>query len=153
LKVLKHLFLKGDEQMRKAFFTIVLTAAMSAVVSSQAIDGNSRHRESNELIALSREFVKTSIGAVAVEMGETKMTPSGPMNTAEVKRYLAAVGIKDAKVHIDGDSAVVKGQLVFAGQSPERPTPNNSSSFTIHFLKQKAEWKLVEGCFGECDER
>lgn len=140
--------------MRKILVMTVLTVAMSAVASSQTNDRQTKRSQSDELIALSQEFVKTSIEAVAVEMGGVKMTPSGPMSTEKVKEQGAAIGIKDTKVQIDGDSAVVTGQVIFGGQSPdEDKTLNSSSSVTIHFLKQKEQWKLVKGCYGECGER
>ena len=136
--------------MRKILVMAVLTIAMSAVASSQTNGSQTKRSQSAELIVLSREFVKTSIGAVAVEMGGVRMTPSGPMSTAEVKKQWAAVGIKDPKIRIDGDRAVVKGQVIFGSQSDEDKFLNSSNSLTIHFLKQKEQWKVVKGCCGEC---
>ncbi len=139
--------------MRKILVATVLTVAMLAVASSQTNNAQTgRSQSEQELITLSREFVKTSIGAVAVEKGGVKMTPFGLMPSLEVKEQWEA-GIKDTQVRIDGDNAVVTGQVIFGGQSPEDKTLNSSSSVTIHFLKQKEEWKLVKGCFGECGER
>ncbi len=145
--------IKGDEHMRKFLVVIVLTVAMSAVASSQTNDWQIKRSQSEELIALSQEFVKTSIGTVAVKMSGVKMTPSGPMATAEVKDQREAVGMRDAKLRIHGDYAVVTGQVIFGGQSLEDKSLKSSRCVTIHFLKHKKQWKLMKGCFGECGER
>lgn len=140
--------------MRRILIVIVLAVTISVVASSQTNNGQTgRSRSEQELITLSREFVKTSIGAMAVEMGEVKMTPSGPMSSAEVKEQWEAVGIKDTKVHIDGDKAVVTGQVIFGGHSPEANARNTSSRVTIHFLKRKDGWKFVRGCLGDCGDK
>jgi predicted YcjX-like family ATPase len=134
--------------MRKLLAFLVLMIAISAVTSSQTNNRHIKRSQSEELIALSQEFVKTSIRAIAVENDGVKITPSGPMASAEVNDQREAMSIKDAKVRIDGDSAIVTGQVIFAGRAPE--DKSNNSSVTIHFLKQRKQWKLVKGCFGEC---
>ncbi len=140
--------------MGRILVAIVLTVVMSAVASSQTNDGQTgRNQSEQELITLSREFVKTSIGVVAVEKGGVKMTPFGSMPSLEVKEQWEAIGIRDTKVRIDGGNAVVTGQVILGDQSPENNSLNNSGTVTIHFLKQKEQWKLVRGCFGECGER
>jgi hypothetical protein len=139
--------------VRKTLVVIVLTVAISAVASSQTNHRQIKRNQSEQLIALSLEFVKTSISTVAVEMSGVEITPSGPMATAEVKEQREAVGIKDARVRIDGDHAVVTARVIFAGQSPADKSVNSSSSVTIHFLKQKKQWKVMNGCFGACRER
>jgi hypothetical protein len=145
--------LKGDKHVRKILVVTVLTVAMSIVAFSEANDWQTERSQSEQqLIALSQEFVRASIGALVVEEGGVKMTPFGPMLSLEVKEQWEAVGIKEMRVHFDGESAIVTGHVIFRGQAPEDKTRNSSGAVTIHFLKQKEQWKLVGGCYGECSE-
>ena len=140
--------------MRKMLAVTILSIAMSVLAFSQTIDRPTRRSEFERvLIALSQNFVKASVGAVTVEEGGVRMTPFGPMPSLEVKEQWETVGIMETKVHIDGDHAIVTGQVVFGGQAPEDKTRNNSSTMMIHFLRQKEQWKLLRGCLGECSER
>jgi hypothetical protein len=145
--------------MKRVLVIAVLTVAASAAALSQtpAVSQTNdmqvlRSQSEQELIALSREFVKTSFGAMVVETGGVKLTPSGPMLTLEVKEQREAVGIRDTEIHIDGNNAVVRGQVIFKGQSTEDKT-RKTSNVTIYFRKGKEQWKLVRGCFGECGEQ
>jgi hypothetical protein len=90
---------------------------------------------------------------VAVEIGAEKMTPHGRMSTATVKDQWEAAGIKDTKVSIKGDKALVTGNVVFNAPSSQGKTPDNSTGVIIHFVKRKGLWKFSRGCFGECGER
>jgi hypothetical protein len=130
------------------FVTVALaTAALSQTNSPRGTPDKSKQ----ELIALSREFVDTSIGKeiVVVDSGVT-LTPSGPAGRAEVKGEWESVDLEDVEASIYGDEAVVTGRVVFRGRSPEGKVINNSSSVRIVYVRKKGGWKFVNGCLGIC---
>lgn len=75
------------------------------------------------------------------------------MSTAAVKDQWEAAGIKETKVSIKGDKAVVMGNVVFDSPSSQGKTPDNSTGVIIHFVKRKGQWKFSKGCFSECGQR
>ena len=92
---MNHYFAEGDEHMNRILLVTILTVATSALAVSQTDDRQAgRNKSERELLLLSRAFVKTSFGAFAVEMGGMKMTPHGPVRTAEIKARREAVGIQ-----------------------------------------------------------
>ena len=140
--------------MKRVLVVIALAFVTSSIAASQTLERQAeRAKSEQELIALSREFVRDSFGAIAVEMGGVKMTPRGRMSTATVKDEWEGAVIKDEKVSIDGDKALVTGNVVFDSPSSKGKILANSTGVTIHFAKRKGQWKLARGCFGECGER
>ena len=149
---LKSQFIDGGGKMRRILAAVALTVTISVVASGQTNDSQTtRDQSERELIALSREFVDTSVGAVGVEMGEVKMTPHGPMSTAVVKDQWKPADLEDTKVHFEGDKAVVTGRVIFRGESPKGKEIVFSSGVKLHFIRQKDGWKFVSGCIGNCD--
>ena len=138
--------------MQRILVIASVTVALAAAAFSQT---NSRQgtldKSKQELIALSRVFVDTSIGKemVVVTSGVT-LTPSGPMGRAEVKGKWESVDLKDIEARIDGDEAVVTGRVMFRGRSPEGKVINKSSSVKIIYVRKKGGWKFVNGCLGVC---
>jgi hypothetical protein len=124
--------------MKKILVVTILTFTVSAFAFSQTNDSQTER----QLIALSQEFVETSITTMTVEEGGMRRTPFGPMPSLEVKEQWEAVGMKEMKVEIDGDRAIVKGQVVFRGQAPEiKPaTVPALSQFTFTSRKSNRNW-------------
>jgi len=143
---------KGGSQMQRILVVAVLAVALWDVAFSQT---NTRRIKPNkaevELVALSREFVDTSIGKeMMVVTDGVKLTPTGPMGIAEAKGNWESVNLEDIDVRVDGDKAIVKGRLMFKGHSPEGKASDASSSVTIVYARRAGRWVLSSGCMGEC---
>ena len=82
--------------------------------------------------------------------GVMRPDPEGrlQMAGAEVKHRWKAVGLKDPRVQIEGDQAVVTGRVRFGG---EGAPPEVLSGVIIRYRRQAGRWKYIEACMGTCD--
>src|SRR6185436_4828639 len=107
--------------MHRILLIAVLAVAFSPVAFSQT---NSRQitlsKSELELIALSREFLDTSIGKeIFVVTDGVALTPSGPMGMAVAQGKWESVELEDLNALVDQERAVVTGRIRFKGHSPE----------------------------------
>jgi len=138
--------------MQRILVVAVLAVALSAVAFGQT---NSRQitpsKSELELVALSREFVETSIGKeIMVRTDRVMLTPTGLMGAAEAKGKWESVNLEDFDALVDGDRAVVKGRVMFKGHSPEGKAIDASSSVTIVYARRAGRWVFSSGCLGDC---
>jgi hypothetical protein len=141
--------------MQRILVVAVLAVALSAVAFSQT---NSRRitlsKSELELIALSREFVDTSIGKEMIVLTDgVTLTPSGPMGTAEVKGKWESVELEDLDALVDGERAVVTGRVMFKGHSPEGKAIDASSRVKIVYARREGRWEFSSGCLGDCGDK
>jgi hypothetical protein len=129
----------------------VLAVALSPVAFSQTNRRQITPSKSElELVALSREFVDTSIGKkIMVVSDGLVLTPTGLMGTAEAKGKWESVNLEDFDALVDGDRAVVKGRVMFKGHSPEGKAIDASSSVTIVYARREGRWVFSSGCLGD----
>ena len=135
----------------------VITVAVLAVTASAAALGQTKGRQITlnkaelELIALTREFVDTSISKdIVVVAGGLTPVPSGPMVTAEVRGRWESVEVEDFEARINGDEAVVTARVMFGGRLREGGAVSDSSGVRIVYAREGGQWKLRNGCLGAC---
>jgi hypothetical protein len=136
--------------MRRTLTVAAVTIALSAAAFGQS-DSQKPGKTEKELIAMSRAYVDADIGKdiVVVTDGLT-LTPTGPMNVAEVKGRWDSVGLEAPVVRIRGDKAVVTGRVSFKGHFPDGRAINQVSGVRIRYVREKGSWKYVSLCLGAC---
>lgn len=139
--------------MRNLLVLLALMAAAPAVTIGQTDTAQATHNGTErELIRLSQKFVKTSFVALGVDSSKGVMRPDleGRLQMAggELKHRWKAIGLKDPRVQIEGDKAVVTGRIIFGG---EGAPPEISSGVVIRYRRQAGRWKYIDACMGACD--
>lgn len=138
--------------MQRMLLVAAVALALSAVAFGQT--GGRRvtlSKSELELVALSREFVDTSVGkGIVVSTDRVVMTPTGPMGVAEERGKWESVELDDLDAAIDGERAVVTGRVVFKGRSPEGKAIDTSSKVRIVYAMREGRWEFKSGCLGVC---
>jgi hypothetical protein len=138
--------------MRRILAAIVFTLTLSILVPGQTGDGQVMPGKANqELISLSREFVDSAISKEIIELEDASGSTRLDVRAASVSGKWESIVLENIKVRLDGDRAVVTGQVAFKGQTRKGKPLSDNSDLTIHFSRQKGQWKLVKGCLGRCD--
>lgn len=138
--------------MRRILMIVVFTLAMSTLAFSQANDKQAvPSMAERELISLSHEFVDSAITKEIIVLEKSSASTSNIAPATSVRGKWQSVVLDKIKIRLDGDRALVRGRVTFKGEMTAGHPLGNNSNVTIHFSKQKGQWKFVRGCLGICD--
>jgi hypothetical protein len=131
--------------------TAILVVACTSAFSQTSRQRIRRNTE-NQLIAATRDFVRSSFSEVTVKES-LALTLSGPEQRADIIAKRSVVDIAAAKVKVVGNDAIVVGRVVFENDQPQSSTTQNTNDVIVRFRKLRSGWKFVSGCFGKCDQQ